>query len=113
MNPETKIGEVDLCVPTAQTPIGNGIAVKELPPVKAVCVTHTGSYDTMANAYATIDRHAAEHGIKLQPPFREVFIKGPGLIAKGNPEKYITEIIFPIWEDSYVCYPSTESYKRV
>jgi len=29
-------------------------------------------------------------------PFREVYIKGPGMFLKGNPEKYITEIIFPL-----------------
>lgn len=40
-----------------------------------------------------------EHHLRLQMPFREVFIKGPGMILKGNPEKYITEILFPIEED--------------
>ncbi|WP_312699492.1 GyrI-like domain-containing protein [Sedimentibacter sp.] len=99
MNPETKIGKLDLCVPTAETPFGNGIEVKELPRTKAVCVTHIGSYDTMQGAYMAIDSYAAENGLQLQPPFREVFIKGPGMIVKGNPDKYITEIIFPIKED--------------
>ena len=41
---------------------------------------------------------ARENELSLKPPFREVFIKGPGMIFKGNPEKYITEIIFPIEE---------------
>lgn len=99
MNPETKFGELDLCVPTAETPVANGIEVKELPRVKAVCITHIGSYETMQGAYMAIDNYAAEHGIQLKRPFREVFIKGPGMIAKGNPDKYITEIIFPIKEE--------------
>lgn len=99
MNPETRIGEIELCVPTAEVPNGNGIEVKEMPRIKAVCVTHTGSYETLAQAYAAIDRYAAENEILLQPPFREVFIKGPGMVFKGNPDKYITEILFPIKED--------------
>jgi len=98
MNPETKLGELDLCVPTAETPVGNGIEIKEMPRIKAVCVTHIGSYETMQGAYAEIDKYAAEHGIQLQPPFREVFIKGPGMVVKGNPDKYVTEILFPIKE---------------
>lgn len=50
MNPETKIGDMELCVPTEATPAGNGIEVKELPRIKAVCVTHIGSYETLTSA---------------------------------------------------------------
>lgn len=99
MNPETKIGEMDLCVPTEQTPFGNEVAIKEVPAVKAICTTHTGSYETLHLAYKVINQYATEHNIKLQPPFREVYIKGPGMLLKGNPDKYITEIIFPIREE--------------
>ncbi|AGF55829.1 effector-binding domain-containing protein [Clostridium saccharoperbutylacetonicum] len=99
MNPETKFGDIELCVPTAMTPSGNGIEVKETPRVKALCVTHNGSYETMFQAYKEIDAYARQKGIKLSSEFREVFIKGPGMIFKGNPEKYITEIIFAIEEN--------------
>lgn len=98
MNPETRVGEMELCVPTAETPSGNGIEVKEMPRVKAICATHTGSYETLNDAYAAIDRYVFENDLKLMPPFREVFIKGPGMMRKGNPEKYVTEILFPIRE---------------
>lgn len=99
MNPETRIGEIQLCVPTSEIPNGHGIEAKEMPRIKAVCVTHIGPYETLHQAYAAIDRYAAENKILLQPPFREVFMKGPGMILKGNPHKYITEIQFPIKED--------------
>ncbi|MCW6109118.1 GyrI-like domain-containing protein [Clostridium sporogenes] len=99
MNPETKFGEIELCVPTAMTPSGNGVEVKETPRVRALCVTHKGSYETMFQAYQEIAAYAQRNGIRLQTEFREVFIKGPGMLLKGNPEKYITEIIFPIEED--------------
>jgi effector-binding domain-containing protein len=99
MNPETKMGEMDLCVPTSETPAGNGIEVKEMPRIRAVCVTHIGSYETLYKAYGAIDQYAAEHNLQLQPPFREVFIKGPGMLLKGNPAQYITEILFPIREE--------------
>lgn len=96
MDPATKQGELELCVPTAETPVGNGIEVKEMPRIKAVCITHMGAYETLSHAYAAIDRYAAKQGLQLKPPFREVFIKGPGMLIKGNPDKYITEIQFPI-----------------
>ena len=98
MDQETKIGEMELCVPTYETPNGNGITVKDMPRINAVCITHIGSYETMKIAYEVLDSYARENSLTLQPPFREVYIKGPGMLLKGNPNKYITEILFPIKE---------------
>lgn len=98
MDQKTKIGEMELCVPTAEMPNKNGINVKDMPSIKAVCVTHVGTYETMGNAYEAIDQYAREHNLCLQMPFREVYIKGPGMFLKGNPNKYITEIQFPVKE---------------
>lgn len=99
MDQKTKIGEMELCVPTAETPNGNGVEVKKIPRIKAISVTHIGSYENMQSAYQAIDCYAKENSLALQPPFREVFIKGPGMILKGNPRKYITEILFPFKEE--------------
>lgn len=99
MNPETKQGDMELCVPTTENPVGSGIEVKVMPRIKAVCVTHVGPYETLSLAYIAIDKYAAENGLLLEPPFREVFVKGPGMLMKGNPHKYITEIQFPIKEE--------------
>jgi len=99
MNPETKYGDMELCVPTEENLVGSGIEVKEMPRIKAVCVTHVGTYETLYIAYAAIDKYATDNRLLLTPPFREVFIKGPGLLLKGNPAKYITEVQFPIKEE--------------
>jgi len=99
MDQQTKIGEMELCVPTAETPNGNGVSVKNVPRIKAICVTHVGPYETMWHAYEAIDCYSRENNLTLHPPFREVYIKGPGMVLKGNPNKYITEILFPIKED--------------
>lgn len=98
MDSENKMGEMELCVPTAETPNSNGIMVKEMPRIKAVCVTHIGPYETINSAYEAIDRYARDNGLTLKPPFREVYIKGPGMFLRGNPNKYITEILFPVKE---------------
>ena len=33
--------------------------------------------------------------MKINYPIREIYIKGLGMIFRGNPKKYITEIQFP------------------
>ena len=98
MDQATMTGEMDLCVPTAEQPNGNGITVKDTPRIKAISATYVGPYETMQPVYQAIEQYAQENKLMLQPPFREVFIKGPGMIIKGNPNKYITEILFPIKE---------------
>ncbi|WMJ82240.1 GyrI-like domain-containing protein [Clostridium sp. MB40-C1] len=99
MDQDSKIGEIELCVPTAETPNINGVNIKEIPRIKAISVTHVGPYETMQQAYEAIHHYSQENNLSLQPPFREVFIKGPGMIIKGNPNKYITEILFPLKEE--------------
>ena len=99
MDRKTGIGEMELCVPTAEDPVGNGVMVKEMPRIKAVCTTHIGPYEKMNEAYAAMDQYIEENNIKVCMPVREVFIKGPGMVFKGNPNKYVTEIIIPIKEE--------------
>ena len=36
--------------------------------------------------------YCKEKDIKYKLPTREIYKKGPGMIFKGNPKKYITEI---------------------
>lgn len=103
IHPESKMGELDLCVPTEQTPFGNGIEVKTLPAFKALCTTHIGSYETLIQGYNAIYQFAKANNLELQSPFREIYIKGPGLFLKGNPKHYITEIQFPIKESHHEC----------
>jgi effector-binding domain-containing protein len=31
-------------------------------------------------------------GLTAKVPSRELYVKGPGMIFKGNPQKYLTEI---------------------
>ncbi len=98
MNPITKMGVMDICIPTEESPSKSGVEVKELPRIKAISVSHVGSYETLHYAYAAIEQYALEHRLQLQQPFREVYIKGPGMFFKGNPSGYITEVLFPIKE---------------
>ena len=44
----------------------------------------------MGRSYAKILQHANERKLNLALPTREVYIKGLGLIFKGNPKNYLT-----------------------
>lgn len=98
ISPETREGIVELCVPTETEPSGSGVMMKTLPGIKALCTVHIGSYETLNIAYNALKQEAKLKNIKLGMPIREVYIKGPGMLLKGNPNKYITEIQIPIEE---------------
>jgi effector-binding domain-containing protein len=50
----------------------------------------------LGRSYAKILKQADEQKWKIALPTREVYLKGPGMIFKGNPKNYLTEIQLPL-----------------
>ena len=90
------IADIETCVPIKKDFPCKTVKIKDLPQIKALCTTHIGRYENINLAYKAIADYATEHNIELDLPSREYYVKGPGMIFKGNPEKYITEIAIPI-----------------
>jgi DNA-binding transcriptional MerR regulator/effector-binding domain-containing protein len=84
------------CMPIRKLIASNGVSVHELPAVHCVTLLHHGPYEELKSSYAKLIKYVAEHGYKVSLPTREVYAKGPGMIFRGNPKKYVTEIQFPI-----------------
>ncbi len=59
-------------------------------------ITHIGSYETLSESYKALSDYMQEKGYTYSTPSREIYIKGPGMLFKGNPNKYQTQILFPI-----------------
>jgi effector-binding domain-containing protein len=69
-----------------------GIAVRELPGGRCVALVHKGPYEQISRSYAKILGYIKDKGYEITMPTREVYLKGPGMIFKGNPRNYLTEI---------------------
>ena len=54
-----------------------------------------GRISQLGRSYAKILQQANERKLALALPTREVYVKGPGMIFKGNPKNYLTEIQLP------------------
>lgn len=91
--------DIEVCVPTSKQVNDSTITTKELPKIRAVSTIHTGNYESINMAYKAVFDYAQENNINLLTPFREIYIKGPGMIFKGNPSNYITEIVIPIKQE--------------
>lgn len=70
----------------------NEIEVKEAPGGRCLSLMHYGPYEELKRSYEIILSYAKEQELKYSIPTREVYHKGPGIIFRGNPKKYVTEI---------------------
>ena len=84
--------DFEACMPVRKSTADGGISVRELPGGRCVALLHRGPYDELGQSYAKILAYAKDRGYEIETPTREVYIKGPGMIFKGNPKNYLTEI---------------------
>ena len=91
--------DIELCVPVSGKVAGVNITTKQLPKIKGISVTHIGSYETLHLAYKAVLDYASEHDLECLLPSREIYHKGPGMIFRGNPNKYVTEIVIPVEQE--------------
>jgi len=84
------------CFPIRKEVSSDGISIRTLPGGTCLSLIHRGPYDQLGRSYAKILKAADERRRKVVLPTREVYVKGPGMIFKGNPKNYLTEIQLPV-----------------
>ena len=84
--------DIEACIPVSQQREAEGISVRELPGGRCLTLLHKGPYEELARSYAKILEHVEKTGLDVLLPTREVYLKGPGMIFRGNSQKYLTEI---------------------
>ncbi len=88
--------DFEACLPIRQRKTVDGTSVRELPGGRCVTLVHKGPYDQMGRSYAKVLTWIKERNYKVALPTREVYLKGPGMILRGNPKNYVTEIQIPV-----------------
>lgn len=84
--------DFEACMPVRQGTSKNDVAVRPLQGGRVVTLLHRGPYEELGRSYAKIMSFVHDRGYKIASPTREVYLKGPGMIFRGNPKKYLTEI---------------------
>jgi len=82
----------EACMPIRKEQKAEGISIRQLPGGRCISLLHKGSYEQLGRSYEKILQYAKDKGLELDLPSREIYLKGPGMIFKGNPKKYLTEI---------------------
>jgi DNA-binding transcriptional MerR regulator len=88
--------DFEACMPVRKGGSVDGISVRELAGGCAISLIHHGPYDDCGRSYEKLFAFMKRQDYTPASPCREIYLKGPGMIFKGNPKKYVTEIQVPI-----------------
>ncbi|MFP3153717.1 MerR family transcriptional regulator [Lachnospiraceae bacterium ZAX-1] len=88
--------EIELCLPVKTAVKSKRTRYKKFSAIEVITTTHIGEYSKLGEAYKSLMDYAQQNGIELCGPWREIYCKGPGKLFKGNPQKYVTQIIVPV-----------------
>ncbi len=84
--------DFEACMPIRKGIAAEGVSVRELTGGRCLTLLHQGPYDQLGRSYARILSEIKKRGDEIEMPTREIYLKGPGMIFRGNPQKYLTEI---------------------
>ena len=84
------------CFPIRKDTGASGVTIRTLPGGRCLTLLHRGPYDQLGRSYAKILKAVADAKYKITLPTREVYLNGPGMIFRGNPKNYLTEIQLPV-----------------
>ncbi|TWT38522.1 MerR family transcriptional regulator [Blastopirellula retiformator] len=84
--------DFEACFPIRPAASRKGIEVHELEGGRLVSLTHCGPYETLTGSYVRLLRYVRTRHPGYLLPTRESFLKGPGWLFRGDPEKYRTEL---------------------
>lgn len=88
--------DIEICVPVKKQVNKGEVRSRVLPKQKCVAITHIGPYEELCHSYKAVTDYVNDNKLETILPSREIYLKGPGMIFKGNPEKYETRILIPI-----------------
>lgn len=89
---------MEVCLPVKKEIHNSDVEYKVLPAGRVISTIHLGPYDEVGRAYQRLIDYRSKHSLTKNDHTREIYIKGPGMIFRGNPRNYITEVQMPIDE---------------
>jgi DNA-binding transcriptional MerR regulator len=84
--------DFEACMPVRKAKAVEGVSVRELPGGRCVSLLHQGPYQELGRSYAKLLAYVKGRGYEIVLPTREVYLKGPGMLFRGSPKNYLTEI---------------------
>ena len=88
--------DFEACFPVRKGTDIDGIRIRQLESTRCASLIHQGPFERIGTAYQKLFSYINDKGYKTCLPHREIYLKGPGIIFKGNPNNYLTEILISL-----------------
>ncbi len=90
--------QIEVCFPIQKGKTYKGVHVGELAAVRVISLIHKGPYENLCRSYTRLISFLKSRNQAIALPIREIYHKGPGMVFKGNPGNYLTEIQIQVKE---------------
>jgi DNA-binding transcriptional MerR regulator/effector-binding domain-containing protein len=90
----------EACMPVRGGKATGEIELKDLPGGRCLSLVHKGPYSELGPTYERLLTAVKERSLEIVMPTREIYLKGPGMIFRGNPKNYLTEVQFLVRQGS-------------
>ncbi len=84
--------DIESCFPIRSMKEPGALSLHRLPGGRCIFLVHKGPYEQLGRSYAKVMEYIQSKKYQMVMPIREVYLKGPGMIFRGNPKKQLTEI---------------------
>jgi DNA-binding transcriptional MerR regulator len=88
--------DIEACLEVKKEIRKAGISCRRLTGGSALTLLHYGPYEELGRSYQRLYEACRDKGLEIVLPIREQYLKGPGMIFRGNPKKYVTRLMFPV-----------------
>jgi len=85
--------DIEACLEVKKEIRKAGISCHRLLGGKALTLLHYGPYEELGRSYQRLYETCCEKNLEPLLPIREQYLKGPGMIFRGNPKKYVTKLM--------------------
>jgi DNA-binding transcriptional MerR regulator len=85
--------DIEACLEVKKEIKKPGISCRRFAGGKALSLLHYGPYEELGRSYQRLYEACRQKGLEVLPPIREQYLKGPGMIFRGNPKRYITKLM--------------------
>jgi DNA-binding transcriptional MerR regulator len=88
--------DIEVCVPLKPGAVPDAmpkeVTVRGIPGFEAVTTVYRGPYERIGDGYRFLADYLNGRKVEAVAPYREVYLKGPGFIFRGNQRNYLTEL---------------------
>jgi DNA-binding transcriptional MerR regulator/effector-binding domain-containing protein len=84
--------DIESCLPVRPATPAAGFPLRTLSGGACVSLVHRGPYSELGRSYGRLMRYLEQHCYVGSLPVREIYRRGPGMLFKGNPNNYLTEL---------------------